>query len=210
MNKRYLVIFLILIIVITFYLPLKIKTVSPYITGLSKILNILAQIAATGGLLGLLYQFKRERDLNEAEFITRINQDFITNSKICEIYKSLEESKDNKQEKNPFSEENIIDMANYLSFFGPFYGLTEKKLIKLETIDVLAYRFFLATNNRFMQEMLLCKEGKEIAWKNIYTLHKIWKEYRRNRKLDVWQEEFDLTKTPAYKEFEKREEKKKE
>ena len=157
--------------------------------------DIAAKIAAMGGLLGILYQFMRERDLSEAQFVVNLNQDFINSSTISRIYQLLEASKVDKQKQNPFTDKDIIDMANYLSFFEPFYGLIQRHIVQLKTIDpILAYRFFLATNNKFFQEMLLCKSGKEVAWRDIYLLHQIWKKYRKERELDVWQEEYDLFK----------------
>ncbi len=91
-------------------------------------------------------------------------------------------------------------MANYLSFFGPFHDLIDRKIVHLEAIDpLLAYRFFLATNNRFMQEMLLCVEGKEVAWLAIYMLHKNWRSYRKKNEKEVWQEKkYDLSDRPAF------------
>ncbi len=64
--------------------PLK-KIVSPYI-------HTLANLTAAGGLVALFFQFKRERDLNEADFILRINNDFMMNESMSRIYKLLEES----------------------------------------------------------------------------------------------------------------------
>ena len=157
--------------------------------------DIAAKIAAIGGLLGILYQFMRERDLSEAQFIVDLNKDFIKSSAISRIYQLLEASKDDNQKQNPFTDKDIVDMANYLSFFEPFYGLIQRHIVQLKTIDpILAYRFFLATNNKFFQEMLLCKSGKEVAWRDIYLLHQIWKKYRKERKIEVWQEEYDLFK----------------
>ena len=161
-------------------------------------LDVLAKLAATGGLLGLLYQFKRDRDLAEANFVVSLNGSFITNDHITRIYEMLEASKAEDQKDDPFSGSDIIDMANYLSFFGPFWGLIDRGVVKIEMIDILAYRFFLGTNNRFMQEKLLCRLGKEMAWRNIYLLHKAWSAYRHDRGLPVWQEEFDLSKSPVY------------
>lgn len=150
-----------------------------YIEEAQDIVAILGSIAAAAGLIFLAYQFKRERDLHEAEYIMRLNQNFITNPNISKIYKKLEDSKSENQVNNPFEDEDIINMANYLSYFETFYPLITNKILKLRTIDpVLAYRFFLATNNKYMQEMLLCKKGKEPAWMNIYLLHRMWKEHR--------------------------------
>jgi len=165
---------------------------------IEKVLDLLAKIAATGGLIGVFYQFKRDKDLVEADFVVRLNRSFITNEKISYIYEKLENSKNNYQQENPFGESDIIDMANYLSFFEPLWQLIDCELMDISMIDLLAYRFFLATNNCFMQEQLLCKPGKEEAWQNIYLLHREWRTYRHQNDLPIWQEEHELSKVPAY------------
>jgi len=100
--------------------------------------------------------------------------------------------------ENPFSDDDLIDLANYLSYFGPFWGLIERGLVQIPMIDILAYRFFLATNNRFVQEMLLCKPEKVKAWRVIYLLHKAWRAYRIQNGLPVWQEKSELSEAPSY------------
>jgi hypothetical protein len=39
---------------------------------------------------------------------------------------------------------------------------------------------------------------KEDAWRAIYHLHREWRNYRLKNNLQVWQEEYDLSRTPAY------------
>ncbi len=171
--------------------PLK-KIVSPYI-------HTLANLTAAGGLVALFFQFKRERDLNEADFILRINNDFMMNESMSRIYKLLEESKVEGQKKNPFSQDDIIDMANYLTYFDPFYSLIDRKIVKIESVDpVLAYRFYLAVNNKFMQQMLICSQGKEIAWESIYKLYSYWSKYRENLGREIWQSNHSLSKSNCY------------
>jgi hypothetical protein len=182
-----------LLVIIAFCLSRADKLGSKHVNIAEKTLDLIAKITAAGGVIVLAYQFKREKDLSEADFILRLNQDFITNSQIVRIYTLLEQSKEEGQKTNVFSDDDIIDMANYLCFFEPFKKLIDAGIIDIKTIDpIMAYRFFLATNNRFMQEMLLCKKGKEIAWAAIYGLHDEWRKYRKQKRLPVWQEESDL------------------
>ncbi|MEJ2635593.1 MAG: hypothetical protein P8184_09905 [Calditrichia bacterium] len=170
-----------------------------YIFKLDIYLELFSKIVGAFSLLGILYQFKRDKSINEAEFVLDINNNFITNEKIMAIYKRLEESKNENQQTNPFTQDDIVDLANYLSFFEPFYGLITQKVVDFSSVDQLAYRFFLATNNRFVQEMLLCREGKEIAWKDLYKLHYRWKQYRSHKNhFEVWQKEHDLSNCPKY------------
>lgn len=180
-----------LIVVISNTEPFK-QTVSPYI-------STLANLTAAGGVIALFFQFKREGDLNEADFILRINTEFITNESIVRIYKMLEESKADGQKENPFTKDDIIDMANYLTYFEPFYSLVRRKIVKIESIDpILSYRFFLAVNNKYMQEMLLCAENKEIAWEATYKLHNHWSKYRAKLDREIWESEYCLSKGKYY------------
>jgi len=187
------------LIIIALFAIVIIANLEPLKQNLSPFINTLANIAAAGGLIAVFLQFKRERDINEADFIIRINHNFMTNDSISRIYKMLEESKVKGQQKNPFTQQDIIDMANYLTYFDPFYSLIKRNVIKIETIDTaLAYRFFLAANNRFMQEMLLCKESKEQAWEAIYLLYEIWMKYRDKKDKSTWQPDHALSGTAAY------------
>ncbi len=209
-NHFTLSIIFILIIVLIFILPHltsdiavsakgELLSSSKYLFLLNIYMDILSKIIAAVSLLGLLYQFKRDKNINEAEFVLNINNSFITNKRITRIYKRLEKSKNEDQQTNPFSEDDIIDIADYLSFFEPFYGLITQKVVHFSSIDQLSYRFFLVTNNRFVQEMLLCKEGKEIAWKDLYKLHHKWRKFRtKKNNYTIWQEERDLSKCPKY------------
>lgn len=170
-----------------------------YLFKLDIFLELFTKIVGAFSLLGLLYQFGRERSVNQAEFILNINNNFITNPDLMDIYKKLEKSKSEDQAKNPFTEDDIIYMANYLTFFESFYSLIHEKVIGITAVDQLAYRFFLATNNKFMQEMLLCKEGKENAWKDLYKLHYLWKNHRiKNKGCTLWQEDNELSNYKKY------------
>lgn len=193
MKKSVLIISVIFVIVI-------ISNTHPFQEIASPYIETLANVAAAGGLIALFFQFKRERDLNEADFLLRLNQDFMTNESISRIYKILEKSKNEGQKTNPFNQEDIIDMANYLSYFEPFHSLMTREILKIDSIDpVIAYRFFIATNNKFMQQMLLCVENKESAWESIYRLYSLWVQYRKKTKRELWQNDFALSKSNCYK-----------
>ena len=182
------------------FLIAEISNMEPLNNILGPYINTLANLAAAGGLIALFFQFKRERDLNEADFILRINHNFMTNESMSRIYKILEKSKVEGQNENPFNNDDIIDMANYLTYFDPFYSLIERKIVKVESIDpILAYRFFLATNNKFMQQMLLCVEEKEIAWESIYRLYNHWAKYRKKQNREIWQSKYALSENKCYK-----------
>ncbi len=179
-------------------------------------LEIFAKVAAGAGLIGIFYQFSREKELAEADFSLRLDMHFISNEHIRSIYDKLERSKVkieqfkkehkdhlscDEYEEEYLSDEHIIDMANYLSFFGPFWELIESGLIDISAIDILSYRFFLATNNKFLQDNLLCKFEKQDVWRAIYLLHNEWRQYRKKKGLSVWEGLGDLSACSGFDEI---------
>jgi len=173
-----------------------------YLFKMDIFLELFSKVVGALSLVGLLYQFNREKNINEAEFVLNINDSFITNESLMKIYKKLEESKAEGQKTDPFTDDEITLIANYLSFFEPFYGLLKQKVVKFSAIDQLAYRFFLATNNKFVQRVSLCRPGYESAWKDLYKLHHLWKKHRTEKNnLEIWQKEHDLSNCPKYEEI---------
>lgn len=173
-----------------------------YLFKLDIFLELFSKVVGAFSLLGLLYQFSRERNISEAEFVLNINDSFISNESLMEVYRKLEKSKAEGQRENPFEEHEITLIANYLSFFEPFFGLLQQKVVKFSAIDQLAYRFFLATNNRFVQQKSLCRPGYETAWIDLYKLHHLWKAHRTQKNdLEIWQAEHDLSNCPRYEEI---------
>ena len=183
---------------------------NPSLDDLLTISQIVGTFIAGVALLAIWFQFKLDKQLNEADFLIRLNLNFIENSSFSGIYSTLEKNRVEKQKLNPFNEEDIIDMANYLTYFEPFYTLIQQGILKIEKLDpVLSYRFFLATNNKYMQEMLLVK--KPGAFRNIYLLHLIWRNYRikmnkrKGEDYEIIQDNFCLSKSKDYSKYSKNE-----
>lgn len=177
-----------------------IQNVNSNLQTLHTVSQILGSFLTGVGLIAIWIQFKHDKELNEADFLIRLNSNFITNSSLNEIYDRLEKNKSERQINNPFKDEDIINMANYLTYFEPFYMLIQKKIMKIEKLDpLLSYRFFLATNNKYMQQMLLVKNAD--AFENIYLLYRLWLDYRIKKGNEIIQSEFCLSKYEEYKKF---------
>lgn len=200
--KKYIFIFLIIIVVLSTSSLIILSDYNSHVSLVGLIIEIVANLAATVGLLGLLYQFKREKDLSEANFTIQLNEGFHSNQDIIHIYQKLELCKDLNQKTNPFTDDDIIKLSSYLSFFEPFNNLIERKIIAIKTLDKLfSYKFFLISNNKFVQEMVLCKSEKVIAWTEIFRLHSVWTFYKNKAKSPIYQESYDLSKCTFYTEM---------
>jgi hypothetical protein len=159
--------------------------------GYTMIRDMIGSIIAIIGVTAIWYQLKREKDLSEAEFIINLNNTFTTNSDIKYIYKKIEESKN--QQEDPFTDEDMIRVVDYLTFFEIMSNLIQRKVLNLDMInDLFAYRFFAAVHNPHIQKREIIKDAA--YYKNLYILHSEWTKYRKKNKLYIPHDEFSLEK----------------
>ena len=159
--------------------------------GYGTVRDMIGSVTAIIGVTAIWYQLKREKDLTEAEFIINLNNTFTTNTDIKYIYNKIEGSKN--QEEDPFTDEDMIRVVDYLTFFEIMSNLIQRKVLNLDMInDLFAYRFFAAVHNPHIQKREIIKDA--VYYKNLYILHSQWIKYRKKNKLYIPLEEFSLEK----------------
>ena len=132
---------------------------------------------------------KRAKDLSEAEFIITLNQNFTTNQDIREVYGKIEANRNGLED--PFTDEDAVKIVHYLTFFETINYLIKRKVLNFDMIDnIFAYRFFVAVHNRHIQSRELVKDDR--YYRNIYSLHKSWNEYRKKNNIEIPHEQFSL------------------
>lgn len=133
---------------------------------------------------------KRAKDLSEAEFIINLNQNFVTNQDIREVYEKIEANKNGLDD--PFSDEDVVKIVHYyLTFFETINYLVKRRVLNFDMLDnIFAYRFFIAVHNRHIQSRELIKDDK--YYRNIYVLHKSWIAYRKKKCIEIPHGQFSL------------------
>ena len=149
-----------------------------------------SMIAAAIAGASLIYEVRKSKKLNEAEFLIHLNSLFITNSDYKKIYDLLSnynfdiepnfDSNPDLESKEKLEKEiSNCDISNYLTLFETFYILLKRKVIDIKLLDDLfAYRFFLAVHNPYIQRKKLAISPKN--FKNIYRLEYMWLQYRKS------------------------------
>jgi len=114
-------------------------------------------------------EYRENKLLNEAQFITELNQQFVSNEKMYTIEWELEKFY-NKHRNGELSEEDITNfkkkfnieqksrqhLVNYLVHLEGIAALVKNKVIQIRTIDdLMSYRYFIAVNNPAVQELEL-------------------------------------------------------
>ncbi len=154
-------------------------SVREYSSNLSEVITTSAAIAAAGGLA---YEFRRDKRLNEAQFLLSLNDQFIGNKEMtkveqaleCYNYAFLETGKAPKLGLElDIDDDDRQRLINYLVHLEGIATIVRKGVIDLETMeDLLAYRFFIAVNNPVVQEKELYRYPE--YYRGIFELHEKW------------------------------------
>ncbi|HQH62261.1 MAG TPA: hypothetical protein PL044_01070 [Clostridiales bacterium] len=153
--------------------------------------KVVAGAASLLGIYGLLYNFKHERDIAEAQFIFDLYKAFRSNEKIVNLYIKLE--------LHFLGKEVIIDendrkgIVEYLVFMENLASLFERNVITIKKIDpIFGFDFFIITHNLAVQEIEL------IPYRDYYTgtykLYDAWLKYRKKKKRPIPLSENSLSK----------------
>ena len=118
--------------------------------------GVLAAVAAGLVLFQLRENEKeqiRQNDIAEATFIMQHNQSFIQDKNMCDVQHLLEEQAHYGRKEEIINDENRQHFVNYLVHLEGLAPLIIEGLLNLEHIDdLLSYRFYLAVNNKELQE----------------------------------------------------------
>ena len=129
----------------------------------------------------------KEANIKEAEFLLQYNQAFIQDPNMTEVEHLLEIELEGGS-KIQLTPDNRQKFINYLVYLEGLAPLILHDILQLEVIDdLMAYRFFLAVNNKTLQEDQLFPYAE--YYRGCFKLYSVWKEYRTKRQREVvWNE----------------------
>ncbi len=166
--------------------------------------ELFVAIIATIAILYQLRQTKnsedRLKDIEEAKFILQYNQAFIENQRICEIEALIEKQMEEKIKTPIITEENRQDFINYLVYLEGLSTTIDRGILKIKNMDNLfAYRFFLAMNNKELQEDQICKYPD--YFRGSIKLYNTWSDYRIEKKRSILMEDTSLDKWLKFEDY---------
>lgn len=159
-----------------------------------KIATIITMITAIIGAVALFIQFKKDKDVNQAEFIINYGKYYYEVNETNEIERKLEYY---GQNPDIFEEKDKMGIIKSLVWCEGLSVLIQKNVIDLSLVDNLfSYRFFMLVHNPYIQNCEI-KPYKEY-YKGIFALHKIWCDYKRKTNQIILGEENSLEKVEDY------------
>ena len=113
-----------------------------------KITTIITVVTALIGAAALFIQYKRDKEINQANFTVEYAKYFHSLPNVDELSTLLEKYR-LKQEAT-IKEEHYAAIVNYLVWCEGLSLLVQKQVLDIATIDNLfSYNFFLITNNKY-------------------------------------------------------------
>lgn len=185
-NHIYIILFIIVITLVV-VIPFLNETVG------SKISSLLTTLTAIIGAVALFIQFKKDKMINQASFMTEYSQQFYEPFYCDELFEKLDNALDNKElTAEDFDSKTKHDLVNYLIWCEGLCSLVLQNVLQISQIDSLfSYRFFLITNNKYVQETELIPY--QTSYVEIVKVHKLWTKYKRSKNLAIICDENNLT-----------------
>ena len=145
-----------------------------------------ATVIAIITIVAFWLEYNENKLLNEAQFITDLNEQFIGNDNMSEIERELERFY-HKHRKNQLTEEGKLafekkydidspdrqHLVNYLVHLEGIAALVKNKVLRIRTIDdLMSYRYFIAMNNPVVQKLELLEYPD--FYKGCFDIYDAW------------------------------------
>lgn len=190
MKKSKTMTYVLIIIVIIMLMVSSLFSENEYM--IDKIITIITTATAMIGAIAIFIQFKKDKNINQANFILNYGKYFHEVKGNDEINEKLE--KYQQGQKDIFNESDNMGIINCLVWCEGLSVLIQDGTLELCKIDNLfSYTFFLIVNNEYIQKHELVENAE--YYKGVYALHRIWTDYKRKTRQPILNEEIDLSKT---------------
>ena len=155
-------------------------------------------IIALASMALVFTELRQNKKINEAQLIKDINSEFINNLQLSRVEQKLEMYYDQYKHAKTTDEREKLhldlcmdigsderqNLVNYLVHLEAVASLVNNEAIRLDSVnDLIAYRFFIAVNNRDVQtyELLPFKD----YYRGCYILYKRWKDVLKRKKMEI-------------------------
>ncbi len=164
-----------------------------------RVTSVVTTGTALVGALALFYQFKRDKTLNEANFLVEYSQQFYATYNCAELMNELEKCRVDSSYKLDTGR-YYQQIVGYLEWLETLASLINQGVVHISKIDnVMSYRYFLIVNNKQIQDGELTVNRE--FYRSIYELYDVWVKYKKKRRHAIIFEENDLRKTEGYREL---------
>ena len=158
--------------------------------------TVITSITAVVGAIAVYIQMKKDKEINETQFLLEFSKFFYT----FEGAQALEKKIDRAMEKGEiyeWTEDDYENLQDYMIWMVALGSMVLNKTLSLKLINnIFNYRFFTVVNNPSIQKNEI--NVYPTYYKSVFLLHKVWTQYRRDMGQPILFEEHDLSKLDIY------------
>lgn len=158
--------------------------------------TIVTSATAVISAIAVYIQMRKDTEITQAEFLLEFSKFFYT----FEGAQKLEEKIDRAIEKGQIvkiTSEDYEEVNDYMIWLEGLASMVMNKTLSIKLIDnMYNYRFFSLVNNPYIQQSELLAFGS--YYRNIFKLHHMWSEYRKEHGKEILYEKYDLSKLENY------------
>lgn len=146
--------------------------------------GIFSLAATLIGTIFIAVELKNGQDVTCSEMLINLNNYFHDSDRLMKVYEVLEKCEmSGEYSDEKWKDVSSVEVAQYCTFFENLYMLHKHHIANIDDLDDLfGYRFFLFTNNPYIQEHYLLPTSS--SYVQIFELYKIWSEHRRAESKD--------------------------
>lgn len=156
----------------------------------SRVSEIVTISTAIIGAVALFFQFKRDKEINQANFILEFWKSFSENEKLQKIMLKCDHMR-------LTNKDDYFDIVTYAQWLETLSSLINRNIVNFAVIDdMYNYLFFVFVNNKYIQEVELMPSQK--FYKGIYEAYSSWVNYLNKKNKEILCYEFSLEKVENY------------
>lgn len=157
----------------------------------NRIVEIVTVITAVIGAFALFFQFQRDKNINEANFLLEFWKNFSEQPNLMDVQKKCYD--DISSKKTHFTAEDYDNILIYAQWLEALSAVINRNLLSFDFIDdMYNYMFFIFVNNKYVQKTELIPS---IGYYNgIVKAYKAWEKYLKKKNHPIISEENSLLK----------------
>lgn len=147
-----------------------------------RVAQVITLCTAVIGSIALFFQFKRDKDINESNFVLSFWQSFSNKIELQKIMLKCDDMRLGKE--SSFTEEDYFWIVTYAQWLETLSSLINRKILSFNTInDMYNYIFFVFVNNPYVQKIEL--EPNKEYYQGIYSAYVEWVEYLKKNNKEI-------------------------
>ena len=160
----------------------------------SRLCEVITLVTAVIGAVALYLQFRRDKEINEANFLVEYWKIFTENDSLLDIEMKCEY--DLKNKKTAFNEGDSKSIALYAQWLESLSAIINREMLSFDFIDnMYNYLFFVFVNNKYIQQTELLPNWE--YYQGIIKTYDKWVKYLKKHNKKIIMEENGLDKALA-------------